>query len=145
VRPHVSLFDGQLDWVAANLSGVADPTGTLAEAVTGFAAELAPEIPVILMIAGPPLTTQTVGAFYDAEICPSDFSTVYAQTEAWLGAALDAIPSDQFAGFGLALFDGAHFDLREPYEHYDFFALNRAGETGYNHPVVNIYRAQSLR
>ena len=143
VRPHASLFDGVLAWAFVNhyFTG-AESIDAVRGAVTAFAAELDPETPVVIMLPGPPLTTQTGGAFCEAEICPSDFAIAYAQTEGLLDAALDAIPPDQFVGFGLAMFDGAHFDIREPYEHYDFYSLNRAGETGYNNPVVNIYRAR---
>jgi hypothetical protein len=30
------------------------------------------------------------------------------------------------------MFDGAHFDICDPYE---LFSMNRAGETGYNTPA----------
>lgn len=143
IRPHISLFDGVLAWTFVNESFTGEESiAAVTGAVTAFAAELDPEQPVLLMLPGPPLTAQTGGAFCEAEICPSDFSTAYTQIEAWLGAALDTIPREQFVGFGLAMFDGAHFDIREPYEQYEFYDLNRVGETGYNHPVSNIYRAQ---
>jgi len=143
IRPHVSLFDGVLAWVFVNDSFTGEQSiEAVRGAVTAFATELDAELPVILMLSGPPLTAQTGGAFCEAEICASDFSTAYAQIEAWLGAALDTIPPEQFAGLGLALFDGAQFDIREPYEQYEFYELNRVGETGYNHPAVNIYRAR---
>ena len=32
------------------------------------------------------------------------------------------------------MFDGAHFDIREPYESTGGLFLNRAGETGFNNP-----------
>lgn len=49
---------------------------------------------------------------------------------------------EQFQGFGVALFEGSQFDIRQPHEQFQFFALNRVGETGYNNPILNIYRAR---
>ena len=40
------------------------------------------------------------------------------------------------------MFEGSHFDIRDPYEQFRSFSLNRVGEAGYNNPVLNIYRAQ---
>jgi hypothetical protein len=107
-----------------------------------FAAEVGPETPVILSLNGPPITAQTGGAFCEADICPSDFKGTYEQIEAALHAALESISLEQLRGFGVALFEGAHFDIRQPYENFPGFSLNRVGETGYNNPVLNIYRAQ---
>jgi hypothetical protein len=42
----------------------------------------------------------------------------------------------------VALFGGAHFGISSPIESYPDFALNRPGEIGYNHPMLNIYRAK---
>ena len=99
-------------------------------------------MPVVLSLSGPPITAQTGGGFCEADICASDFKGMYEQSEASLHAAVQALSDDQFAGFDIALFEGANFDIREPYERYQSFALNRVGETGYNNPLLNIYRAR---
>ena len=114
----------------------------MTEAVRLFAAEIGPDLPVILSLNGPPITAQTGGGFRKADICPSDFKGMYEQTEAALDSALRSLTSRQFVGFGVALFEGSHFDIRDPYERFDSYALNRVGETGYNNPVLNIYRAE---
>jgi hypothetical protein len=72
----------------------------------------------------------------------SDFRGMYDQTEAVLDAAMRHLDRDQFEGFGVSLFEGSHFDIRSPHEDFSGFSLNRVGETGYNNPVLNIYRAQ---
>ena len=59
-----------------------------------------------------------------------------------LHAALQSLSPEQFLGLGVTLFEGSHFDIREPYENFFSLLLNREGETGYNNPVPNIYWAQ---
>ena len=114
----------------------------VANAVRGFAAEVGPDVPVLISLSGPPITAQTGGEFCEAEICPSDFAGMYAFAEAGLEAALSSLSRRQFVGFSVALFEGSHFDIRNPYEQFPGFMLNRVGETGYNNPVLNIYRAR---
>ena len=143
LRPHFSLFDGILVSVGANSSNpVDDIPSTLATAVREFASEVGSEIPVLLSLNGPPITAQTGGPFCEAEICPSDFKGAYEQGEALLNAALQSLAPEQFLGFGVALFEGSHFDIRDPFEGFSSFSLNRVGETGYNNPLLNLYRAQ---
>lgn len=143
LRPHFTLFNGIAGGVGANSSfPVADTPATLAQVMTEFAAEIGPEVPVVLFLNGPPITAQTGGEFCEAEICPSDFRGAYEQIEAALDAALNHLSVEQFRGFAVALFEGSHFDIREPHEQFPGFALNRVGETGYNNPVLNIYRAR---
>ena len=143
LRPHFSLFGGIVAGIGANsLSRVSDVPATLATVVREFAAEIGPDVPVVISLNGPPVTAQTGGAFCEAEICPSDFKGMYNQSEAMLHAALRSLTREQFRGFGVSLFEGAHFDIRQPYEDFPGFSLNRVGETGYNNPVLNIYRAR---
>ncbi len=142
-RPQPTAFNGVLARVSANDTWLApDVALAMAETVTGLAAELPGGQPVVLMAAGPPITAQTgAGAFCEAEICPSDFDAAYTQFEAWLGAAIDAFDTDRLLGVGIALYEGSHFDLRRPVEQFAGFGLNRVGETGYNHPGLNVWRA----
>lgn len=88
------------------------------------------------------LLAQTTGQFCEADVCTSDFAGTYDQTEAWFLAALDAFAAGQVVGFSAAIFDGSHFDILAPYEHYDGYSLNRSGETGFNNPALNIYLVQ---
>lgn len=142
-RPHFSNFEGVLAGFGANSSSTTENIpATLANNIAQFAAEIGPEMPVILHLLGPPISAQTGSGFCEADICPSDFSGIYDQVEAALLSALDNLRPGQFQGFGVALFEGSHFDIRSPYEQFDFFDLNRVGETGYNNPVLNIYRSQ---
>lgn len=141
--PHFSLFAGVFANPQVNPSvAPVDVLAALAGAIEVFATEVGPAMPVLLMLSGGPITAQTEGEFCEADICASDFRGAFDQTEAWPGAAIDHLSSQQFVGFGVAIFDGSHFDIREPYEQFSGFPLNRAGETGYNNPVLNIYRAQ---
>ncbi|HJM88955.1 MAG TPA: hypothetical protein QF624_04915 [Dehalococcoidia bacterium] len=143
LRPHFSIFAGVLANPGVNPSvSLADVPTAMANAVRRFARDVGPATPVLLMASGPPLASQTEGGFCEADICPSDFRGAFNQTEAWLGAALDHLTTDQFRGFGAAIFEGSHFDIRTPFEQYASFPLNRVGETGYNDPALNIYRAQ---
>jgi hypothetical protein len=143
LRPHFSLFAGVLANPQVNPSvAPVDVPAALAGAIEVFATEVGPATSVLLMLSGGPITAQTEGGFCEADICASDFRGAFDQTEAWPGAAIDHLSSQQFVGFGVAIFDGSHFDIREPYEQFSGFPLNRAGETGYNNPVLNIYRAQ---
>ena len=142
-RPLYRLFNGAVMGIGANAdAGVEDIPAAIAEAVQRFAQEIGPDMPVILALNGPPITAQTGGGFCEADICPSDFKGMYEQTEAALDSAIRSMTPQQFVGFGVALFEGSHFDIRDPYERFNSFALNRVGETGYNNPVLNIYRAQ---
>ena len=143
LRPHYGSFVGIVAGVGANSTfQVEEISATLASAVERFAEEVGSETPVILSLNGPPITAQTGGGFCEADICPSDFKGMYEQSEAALDAALRSLGREQFQGFGVSLFEGSHFDIREPYEIYQGYSLNRVGETGYNNPVLNIYRAQ---
>ena len=67
---------------------------------------------------------------------------MYEQSEAALSSALQSFSPEQLLGFGISIFEGSHFDIRKPYEGFGSFSLNRVGETGYNNPVLNIYRAR---
>ena len=143
VRPQIGIFDGVLATVSANAAApVANVPQALREATRTFAADLGPDTPVVLTLNGPPVTAQTGGEFCEAEICPSDFSGMYRLAEAALNAALADFAPGQIAGFGVALFEGSHFDLQQPYQVLDGIELNRVGETGYNNPALNIYRAR---
>ncbi|MGD8758680.1 MAG: hypothetical protein PVJ07_00350 [Anaerolineales bacterium] len=95
----------------------------------------------MLILNGPPIKAQTGGQFCEPEVCPSDFRGTSDQSEAALHPALQLISRAQFLGVGVALFDSSHFDIRSPIECFTNFALNCSGETGYNHPMLNIYRA----
>ncbi len=143
LRPHYSLFEGILATVGANSSfEVPDIGTTMAGAVKAFASEIGADTPVVLAASGPPITANTGGHFCEADICEADFKGTYDQTEAWLTAAVAALAPGQLRGFGAALFEGSHFDIRDPHEEFGGFALNRAAETGYNNPVLNIWRAR---
>ena len=117
---------------------------TLAAVTRQFALEIGGDMPVVLSLHGPPIAAQTGGGFCEAQICPSDFKGMYEQAEAILDAAIRSIPRDQLVGFGVSLFEGSQFDIREPYEAFDGFSLNRVGETGYNNPILNVYRAMPI-
>ncbi len=143
-RPHLSLFEGVLGDPAASSSWETPSiVSALVDAVRGLAAEVEPDQKVILTTGGPPIASTTGSAgFCEAEICPSDFDAAYEQFESWLSAALDAFPASQLVGIGTSLFEGSHFDIRDPYEDFAGFSLNRVGETGYNHPALNVWRAR---
>ncbi len=138
-RPVISEYDGLIVRVlASGFWETASIAESMADAVRGVAGDVASGQPVILMSSGPPIAAAT-GAedFCEAEICVSDFDAAYEQFEGWLAAALEAFPPGQIIGIGTALFEGSHFDIRDPYE----LDLNRVGETGYNNPTLNIWRA----
>ena len=142
VRPHFSLFGGVVGWLSAGPSHVPEATGdAMAEAIRAMAAEVG-DLPVLLH-GGTTLNIHTRAAeFCEAEICVSDFKFGFEQPEAWMNAALDVFAPGQIVGFALGMSDGAHFDIRDPYEQFEQFAMNRSGETGYNAPALNVYRAQ---
>ena len=142
LRPRVSLFEGVVAGVAANGSvRVPDVPAVLRAAVRRLAEDTA-LLPVVLYLSGPPITASTGGGFCEAEICPSDFRGAYEQAEAVLDEALAALGPQRLRGLGVALFEGSQFDLRRPYERFASFSLNRVGETGFNSPVLNAYRAR---
>lgn len=141
-RPNLTLFDGVYTWIAAGGGDLTQPQiiDAMVNAIRGLADDVG-DLPVVLL-GGGQLEGNTKGTFCEADICPSDFHNAYNQTEAWMQAALDAFPPQQLVGFGIAGYDGTHFDIRDPYEQFEFFALNRSGETGYNSPALNVYRAR---
>lgn len=142
LRPHFSLFNGVIAGIEAYSDvEVSDVGETFSQVVRHFAQDVGPGTPVVLTLNGPPITAQTAGGVCEADICPSDFKGMYHQAEAVLDGALQYLSIEQLKGFGVSLFEGAHFDIRKPYERYRPFALNRVAETGYNNPVLNIYRA----
>ena len=97
----------------------------------------------VLLQGGGALEIHTRAAeFCEAEICASDFRYGYEHPEAWMNAALEAFAPGQIKGFAIGMYDGGHFDVRDPYEQFEFLSLNRSGETGYNAPALNVYRAQ---
>lgn len=139
-RPHWSAFEGVMAGIGAqDLSGL-DLRQVYAEAVRDYAAEVGTTTPVMLFLTGGPIAAQTTGIFCEADICASDFIGAYEMAEGTLAAALEVLTTEQFRGFGVATFEGAHFDIRNPYEDFGF-PLNRVGETGYNHPILNVWRA----
>lgn len=139
-RPVLANFDGFSASVAGNSSHqVPDVAGAVAAAVRGWAEDIGPGMPMVLLMGGPPIEAQTGGGACEGDICLSDFDGAYAIAEAALAAGLDAIAPADFRGFGLALYEGSHFDVMDPFEMFDLFPLNRVGETGYNHPVTNIW------
>ena len=141
-RPSLELFDGVYVWIAAGGSSLSQPgiADAMANAVHGLKQDV-DDLPVII-VGGGQLEGSTKGIFCEADVCASDFHNAYNQAEAWMTSALDAFPPEQIAGFGIAGYDGAHFDIREPYEQFELFPLNRSGETGYNSPALNVYRAR---
>lgn len=142
LRPSVALFEGVLAGLAANASvTVPDVPGMLRQLVRDLAGTARPDLPVVLHLNGPPLRMSTGGPRCEADICPADFRGAFEQGEAVLDEALRAFAPGQLRGFGVALFDGSHFDIRHPYERFTGFSLNRAGETGFDSPVLNVYRA----
>lgn len=142
IRPHLSLFDGYMVRIAANQYLPKEQVpGLLADVITGMADEFGHDKPVHLMVGGPPLTGMTIAEFCEADICTSDFGPAFDQIEAALEAALNSFAPGQVTGLSVALFDGAHYDILDPYEQIDVVRLNRSGETGYNSPILNIYRA----
>jgi len=138
--PHWSAFEGVLTGVGAPESVGSDLRVAFDQAVRDLAVEIGATTPVMLFMTGPPIAAQTGSGFCEADICPSDFAGAYEMGEGALIAALDVFTPDQFQGFAAALFEGSHFDIRSPYEDYGF-PLNRVGETGYNHPILNVWRA----
>jgi hypothetical protein len=54
---------------------------------------------------------------------------------------LESLTPEQFHGFASALFEGSDFDSRQLDKGYSL-PINQAGETGYNHPALNMGRAQ---
>ena len=103
-RPDFSLFNGVIGRIEAG--GTGDEAGlpaALAQATRTFVAGLGPDMPLVLTLAGPPITSATGDEFCEAEICASDFRGMYNQTEAVFGAALDSLKPGQLMGFGIAL------------------------------------------
>jgi hypothetical protein len=142
-RPDFSLFDGYLLRIAANQHVPKEQVpAVLAQVLTELAAELGSDKPVHLMVGGPPITGFTISDYCESDICAADFGPAFDQVEAWLVAALDSFAPGQVTRFSSALFDGAHYDILDPYEDVDGLRLNRAAETGYNSPILNIYRAK---
>jgi hypothetical protein len=141
-RPHFSLSDGMLasPLVSGRLTGL-DIGETLASNMREFASEIGPDYPVITVVPGLPIEAVTTDGSREAAACPSDFSLAYEHVESWFSAALESLTPEQFHGFASALFEGSHFDIHQPDEEYSF-PLNRAGETGYNHPALNMWLAQ---
>ena len=140
--PHYSLFDGMILDVNLNASppldaGV-DPAATLVNAVTAAAGELG-TLPVWLSPWAGPMDFYAAGTFCEAEVCASDFTAYYALNEALFDAALNVFPVSQIQAFVIPLFDGSHFDIRDPQELRGGIRLNRVGETGFNNPLLNIY------
>ncbi len=139
-RPHWSAFEGAMAWIGSqDLAGLS-PRQAYDEAVREYAVEVGPTTPAMLILNGGPIEAQTIGTFCEADICASDFAGAYEMAEGALAAALDVFSPEQLRGFGIATFEGSHFDIREPYEDLGF-PLNRVGETGYNHPILNVWRA----
>lgn len=140
-RPHWSAFEGVMAGIGGqDLVGV-DLAATFDRAVRALADGLDPGAPVLLFLSGPPIEALTSGVFCEADVCLSDFAGSYEMAEATLTAALEAFTPDQLDGFGVALFEGSHFDIRHPIEEFGF-PLNRVAETGYNQPILNVWRAQ---
>ncbi len=140
-RPRPDLFDGALVrvQVAETFTG-ADAAAGLAAVVRQADALLPANGPVVVMGAGPPITAQTgAGGFCEAEVCPSDFDASYDQFVAWLDASM-ATFGERLVGVGIPMFDGSHFDIRDPIETFPRYGLNRVGETGFNHPGLNPWR-----
>lgn len=143
LRPSMSFFDGYLLRVAANQHQPKETVPEiLSEVMAALAAEMRGTKPVHLMVGGPPVTGVTISEFCEAEICTADFGPAYDQAEAWLDAAMRSFKPGQVTGLSVALFDGAHYDILDPYEKIGPLHLNRAAETGYNSPILNIYRSQ---
>ncbi len=139
-RPHWSAFEGVIAGVGAPESVGPDLRQIFGRAVRALATEIDNATPVMLFMTGGPIGAQTGDGFCEADICPSDFAGAYEMAEGALAAALEVFTPGQLQGFGAALFEGSHFDIRHPYEVFGY-PLNRVGETGYNHPILNVWRA----
>ena len=115
----------------------------LADAVRSLAAEIGTEMPVALSAGAGPMRFAVAGVFCEADICTSAFSDYYRGYEQAIVAMRQAFVPGQVKSFAVSLFDGGlHFDIREPYEDRGGTPLNRAGETGFNSPLMNLYLAQ---
>ncbi|MFQ5555291.1 MAG: hypothetical protein ACE5GC_07985 [Acidimicrobiia bacterium] len=139
-RPHWSAFEGVLAGIGDQQLPEMNLRSAYGDAVRDLAVDVGETTPVMLVLTGGPITAQTTGVFCEADICPSDFTLAYDMAEGALAAGMSVFSREQFRGFGVATFEGSHFDIREPYEDYGY-PLNRVGETGYNHPILNIWRA----
>ncbi len=91
---------------------------------------------------GSPVSANTGGEFCEADVCPGDFSAAYAYAEAVLLAGDEFLTATQFTGFGVALFDGAQVDIRQPIEDFGDFELNQLAEAAAFNPVLNIWRTR---
>ena len=103
-----------------------DPAATLVNAVTAAAGELG-TLPVWLSPWAGPMDFYAAGTFCEAEVCASDFTAYYALNEALFDAALNVFPVSQIEAFVIPLFDGSHFDIRDPQELRGGIRLNRVG------------------
>lgn len=113
---------------------MSNTVASLAAAVGGM--------PVVIAPRGAPLETVVTGAFCEASICPSAFSAYYRAYEPAIQTMLSRFAPGQVKNFAIPTFEGAHFDIRQPYERYEGFSLNRVGETGFNNPLLNLYSAR---
>lgn len=138
-RPDWSNFEGVMAGIGDQDLGDLDLRSVYTAAVREYSAVIGQETPVMLFLTGGPLAAQTGGTFCEADICPSDFVGAYEMAEGALDAGLEFFSPAQFQGFGVALFEGSHFDIRSPFEDVGY-PLNRVGETGYNHPILNVWR-----
>lgn len=143
-RPRIENFDGAL--IRADYAGqapVAEELRTIPENVRDWLTHLSTfDLDGIVLVGDSPVDLNWgPGVICEADFCPSDFGAAYRLNEALLEVFIAEVP-DLAAGFGVPMFEGAHFDIRNPVSNRSGSELNRVGETGYNNPTLNIYASQ---
>lgn len=145
VGPDLSNFDGLIARFAAGPVPLSkdELNDFFPEMIADFSSEIKRNMPgkPVVLESGGTLTAFTEAVGCEADYCETDFKYSYLYSETAIKAVQENL-GNQFAGVGVKLFEGAHFDIRNPVENKSGFELNRVGETGYNNPVLNIYTAR---
>ncbi len=143
--PALAAFDGALgllDLTAPADDGI-DRPAALAQAVRALDSVTPAELPLAFAVHWGPMThVLEPDGFCEAEVCPSAFSRYYHAFEPAIHAILETFTPGRVTGFGIPIFDGAHFDIRSPYETVGGLELNRVAETGFNNPLMGLYSGQ---
>jgi hypothetical protein len=143
-RPRWQHFDGLFVELnpATDTGNAVDQTDDYVLALSNLGDTIGPSHPVYLSPWSGPMRFYLASEFCEAEICASAFEDYYTFNETVFDAAMTHLTSEQLKGFGIALFDGKAFDIRDPHEADAAFQTNRTGETLMNNPLLNLYLTQ---
>lgn len=140
ILPDVQFYNGvilDLHPTGSELPANVDVNAIYYDMIANISRVIGPTQPIIVVPWAGQMTFYWEGTGCEGVICESDFTRYYSLNEAIFKSSIAHFTPSQLKAFSFGNFDANMFDIKDPHN-----KVNKAGEAGYNNPLLNIWASR---